>query len=354
MRDSSSRSRASGRALVVSSLFLVAGIFALLAAVGFRERVRAADEDPVPGAFIPVLLAELGGATGVPTTEATPTGDVQSTATPTPTGTATLAGTTTVTGTPTATLTGTPTATATVTITPTDTATPTETTTPTETPTDTATPTATATDGPEEPTPTPTDTATATTTPTVTATPTSTATPTVTPTLPPGEELLVFDWNEPVTKDHSGFAVDNPPIANGNWTTPINFAQGTLYFRAEIRSQPKPQADMRLGFCFWQGEAENCNGSKVPGYEGTIVTWSVPVADLWKKNGLAVNWASPRKRNGFAVRNKNNLPVSDNQGWNWNGENPNDWYPLDLRFTVVVVEKGAGFSGWDNYITGSN
>lgn len=341
--------RASTRALVIVALLVGAGGVALLAA-GLGERVRA-DEEQV-GAFIPVLLAEPGGPTGGPTSEATATGDGRPTATATPTGTATLTVTATATGTTTATPTDT--ATPTTTSTPTDTATPTATATPTETPTDTATPTATATDGPQEDTPTPTTTATATETPTVTATPTETATPTVTPTLPPGEELLVFDWNRPVTKDHSGFAIDNPPLANGNWTTPINFAQGTLYFRAEIRSQPKPQADMRLGFCFWQGEAENCNGSKVPGYEGTVVTWSVPVADLWKKNGLAVNWAGPRKRNGFAVRNKNNLPVSDNQGWNWNGENPNDWYPLDLRFTVVVVEKGAGFSGWDNYITGSD
>ena len=50
------------------------------------------------------------------------------------------------------------------------------------------------------------------------------------------------------------------------------------------------------------------------------------------------------------MRNRYNLPVSDKQGWNWNGENPDNWYPLDLRFTVVVVEKGAGFSGWDNYV----
>lgn len=164
--------------------------------------------------------------------------------------------------------------------------------------------------------------------------------------------MLVFDWNGPVTKEKSGFVVDNPPIANGNWTAPINFAEGTLYFRAEIRSQPVPQDEMRLGFCFWQGDAENCAGAEVPGRPGTIVTWSRPVKDLYKANGLAVIWSLPRGRNGFAVRNAKNDPVSDKQGWNWSGENPDEWYPLDIRFTVVVAEKGAGFSGWDNYIGG--
>ena len=181
----------------------------------------------------------------------------------------------------------------------------------------------------------------------------ATKTPTATPTLPPGEELLVFDWNKPITKQESGFGVDIPPLANGDWTTPVNFAEGTLYFRAEIRSQQEPQPEMRLGFCFWQRnnkvDYENCNGNPVPGYAGTVVTWSTPVKDLWKKDGRSIIWNQPRARNGFSVRNKKNDPVSGKQGWNWSGEDPDKWYPLDLRFTVVVVEKGAGFSGWDNY-----
>ena len=42
--------------------------------------------------------------------------------------------------------------------------------------------------------------------------------------------------------------------------------------------------------------------------------------------------------------------MSNYNGWNWNGEDPTEWYPLDMRYTVVVVAKGATFSGWGNYI----
>ena len=308
----------------------------------------AVDENPYK-AHLPILLAETGGTEGTPiaptamlTLVASPT--ASATMTPTPTNTVT----------PTATSTTVATATATATETPTATVTPTA----TSTATATDTPTATATDDPD-PSPTPTETATVTLTPTTTATPTAiatataTKTPTATPTLPPGEELLVFDWNKPITKQESGFGVDIPPLANGDWTTPVNFAEGTRYFRAEIRSQQEPQPEMRLGFCFWQRnnkvDYENCNGNPVPGYAGTVVTWSTPVKDLWKKDGRSIIWNQPRARNGFSVRNKKNDPVSGKQGWNWSGEDPDKWYPLDLRFTVVVVEKGAGFSGWDNY-----
>ena len=43
-------------------------------------------------------------------------------------------------------------------------------------------------------------------------------------------DLVVFDWNKPVTTTQKGFPWDNPPMAsaNGNWTSPINFAEGTL------------------------------------------------------------------------------------------------------------------------------
>ncbi|MBK7218087.1 MAG: hypothetical protein IPH95_13815 [Candidatus Promineofilum sp.] len=275
-----------------------------------------------------------------------------------------LPGTPTATGTATATATlastATATATATATTTPSATATPTDTptATPTDTPTATATATATTTD-----TPTATATATATTnaTPTKTTptkTPTATATVTLTPsptaTLPPGDELLVFDWNVPVTKEHRGFPWDNPPLAgaNINWTTPINFAEGTLYLRVEIFDQPVPQS-MKMEFCVWQANntLENCTArAAVSGQTGTVVTWSTAVKKMWKKDGQPINWAQPRDRNGVAIRNSQGDPVSNYNNWGWSGEDPDEWYPLDMRFTVVVVEKGAGFSGWDNYI----
>lgn len=186
----------------------------------------------------------------------------------------------------------------------------------------------------------------------------SNATPTPPPTvtsLPEGAELLVFDWNEPVTKRHHGFPWDNPPLdsANGNWTTPINFAEGTLHFRAEVKRMPTNKT-MFLQFCFWQYQntLENCSRMQALTYPGSpvVVTWEQDVAKLWKKGGRSIDWVHLRDRNGVSIKNRDRLPVSDYSEWNWNGENPDDWYPMELRFTVVVVEKGRAFSGWENYI----
>lgn len=62
-----------------------------------------------------------------------------------------------------------------------------------------------------------------------------------------------------------------------------------------------------------------------------------------------MDWSRPRQRYGLAIKDSRGKLVSDYNNWRWNGANPKQWYPLDMCFTVVVVAKGAKFSGWQNY-----
>jgi hypothetical protein len=151
----------------------------------------------------------------------------------------------------------------------------------------------------------------------------------------------------------SGFIMDKPPTgaANANWVSGqyANFAGGTLYFRARIVGIPQNQPGMKLGFCFWQAERENCRGQKVNGIPGTEATWTAKPNDMWEKNNKPVNWAQPRGKHGFVVRNSKNKPVSAKAGFNWGGENPDHWYPMQIHYTVVLVRAGGTFDGWQNY-----
>jgi hypothetical protein len=185
-----------------------------------------------------------------------------------------------------------------------------------------------------------------------------TSTPTLIPPVPiqtpePIAELLLFDWNKPVEQSHHGIPWDEPPIANGDWVMPVNFAEGTLHIRAEVRGMPTNK-DMVLNFCFWQDGVtyEACTSSEAVSFNGStaVVTWSTEVDGMWKKDGKPINWMLPRTRNGVTIKNERGMPVTDYFGMNWNGEDPVNWYPMDLRFSVVVVEKDKSFSGWDNYI----
>lgn len=173
--------------------------------------------------------------------------------------------------------------------------------------------------------------------------------------------LVVYDWNGPVEKADRGFPSEKPPRENFDWTGPVNYAAGELFFRAEIFKQPEAQ-DMRLQLCFWQPETpdghpyrrESCGPMQaVQGTSGEVVTWSRPVEEMWKKNGIGVDWAEPRSRASVAIKNSSRQPVSNHSGWEWNGEDPDAWYPLNMRFTAVVVPAGGEFCGWDYYFTPS-
>lgn len=172
----------------------------------------------------------------------------------------------------------------------------------------------------------------------------------------PETELLVFDWDEPVLKSDSGFPGETPKgDANGNWTHPPKFAQGTYHMRVEIHSQPIAK-DMQVQYCVWQkypGETEQreacADRMELKGTPGTKATWSEAIEEMWTKYD-PIDYSKDRKRHGAVIRNKAGKPVSAKQEWNWNGEDPDEWYPLDWRFSVVVVAKGETFSGWSNYL----
>jgi hypothetical protein len=174
----------------------------------------------------------------------------------------------------------------------------------------------------------------------------------------PETELLVWDMNEPVVKSDSGFPGEKPQgAANGNWTVPPNYAEGTYHYRVEIFDMPVAQ-EMQVQYCVWQkpsnlGEEElreSCaDRMYLTGDPGAKATGSEAIEDMWKKS-VPIDYALERKKHGAVIRNKNGKPVSGKQDWNWNGEIPEEWYPLDWRFTVVVVAKGETFSGWSNYL----
>jgi hypothetical protein len=174
-----------------------------------------------------------------------------------------------------------------------------------------------------------------------------------------GDELLVYNRGSnanpfAVTKQLGGFIVDRPPTgaSNANWVSGqyAGFAGGTVYVRARIVSIPKSHPGMRFGFCFWQGSRENCKGMTISGgAAGSEQTMTFALNKMWKKNGQQIDWSKPRAKAGFSVRTRNNRPVSDKGGFNWSGENPNDWYTMKVHYTVVLVKAGGTFDGWQNY-----
>ncbi len=180
-----------------------------------------------------------------------------------------------------------------------------------------------------------------------------------------GSELLMFDWNTVITSSNHGFPRDLPPksSANGDWTSPINYAGGTLYLRAEIKSGGQPVSQtMQFNYCVWQKDLvtgenfglEACTllnlGGPLQGTAGEVITWSQKISNMAQVSDDPLEWSRGRHSYGVAIKNSAGNPVSDYKDWDWYDEDPAEWYPLDMRFTVVVVPNGQSFSGWNNYV----
>jgi hypothetical protein len=113
---------------------------------------------------------------------------------------------------------------------------------------------------------------------------------------------------------------------------------------------------MQLHLFFWHGRDElgpppvtrpvfDFKNAEAP----FIYTWSLPFKSMKKYKG-EIDWKSPREHVRIAVKNGKSGNVTHKGNFKWSGEDPNEWYPMDIRYSAVVVKKGHTFSGWENYI----
>lgn len=180
-------------------------------------------------------------------------------------------------------------------------------------------------------------------------------------------ELLVFEYDGIVTKLSKGFVWDMLSEApnNGNWVEPVNYAGGTFHLYSHVRSMPRAESVRAMFNLYQQNDIdqakENENWTdKRSLTPGTPVTWSIPVnACDYKRNldntaiGRPIDYSRPRIRNclRFFTPGDGWEFLRSDYGFNWSGNDPDEYFPMDIHFIVVVVAKGETFSGWDHYVS---
>lgn len=212
---------------------------------------------------------------------------------------------------------------------------------------------------------------------------------------PAPEELLVYVLDGPMTIEEKGFkwmtarsqsedfgGVDIEKSMLMDWTRPVNYAEGTVHVYMKIRNQPVAQ---KMLVCWnpYQSKEGAEKGEDlywfevgtrreaVFGYPGNTYRWSFDLQDqggedcfrngthIWVKPRFVdgrrieypIDWTKPRFRQSVRFwHHEGRREPEVHKGNDWGGQNPEEWFPLDLTYVVVVVKKGGQFSGWESYI----
>jgi tetratricopeptide (TPR) repeat protein len=188
------------------------------------------------------------------------------------------------------------------------------------------------------------------------------------PTLPTGENLVLLD----VTYTHNGnfdletevstgtrafTFFDVPARIPNNLSFPVNYAGGTLYQRLEVRNKPSgfpvqyQHCLLQSSLAFSAGNVSSASAcSDANGLTLTapgIYEHVQPLPSLVRAG--AFNWRQPASQQLLIVKDRRGVPVDNRYGFEgaWYASPIFSlYYPMQIRYTAVIVPPGGEFTGW--------
>jgi hypothetical protein len=169
------------------------------------------------------------------------------------------------------------------------------------------------------------------------------------------ERLLHDADNQQFTVADNGFhALIEPgdPLPIPNWSSPVDYYDGELRIRYQIKS-PAGQLPGQIQTCIWTMPGyspESCSDQTAFSGVGTFHGSKLAPSSWWKKDNVPVDFSHPEK---FLIRtvlrgaSGCNVTTYSVPGACW-GE-WSSYQSMSFRVTIVMVAKGATFSGWQSY-----
>ncbi|MBN1597526.1 MAG: T9SS type A sorting domain-containing protein [Bacteroidales bacterium] len=183
-----------------------------------------------------------------------------------------------------------------------------------------------------------------------------------------GEFLVhdeIYTWDASALEGKRSWYFDN--VGPSNWISPENYYNGQFYFRYEIVSQPTTRA-CKMQFVVWQdwnyptSWLEQASPLSTLYGTGSVAYANSSPSTWWRHDGHSLDFSRPDDfyKFGVMVWSANpegriakylaDRPEVDKYDEIW--ADRYDWFPLQVRFTIVAVSAGSTFSGWENYVSG--
>ena len=153
--------------------------------------------------------------------------------------------------------------------------------------------------------------------------------------------------------NHEAFKFFQMPASNpSSWTSPIDYAHGTLYQRVQIISKPTT-TPVRYAVCMFQDQVlaprHACGDLSKIAFTGPGTYYSSQAMNTMYQYSTAIDWTRKPHVIMLHMTDKNNHQPDSYPGFMdlWYGTpNWSLYYPMTLRYTAIIVPPGGGAPVW--------
>ena len=133
------------------------------------------------------------------------------------------------------------------------------------------------------------------------------------------------------TTSDSHYRVVPQPGTPSDWTSPIDYAHGSVHVLLEVRTKPAGDAATKFQICFEGTPAYACTLQSPTYTKPGVVEWTSGFKDLWY--GGDVDWSKGTQKIALILKDTmNNKPAGDPK-----------YMPTDLHVEVALVSPGASY-----------
>ncbi|CAG0957191.1 Serine-aspartate repeat-containing protein D [Methanosarcinales archaeon] len=164
-------------------------------------------------------------------------------------------------------------------------------------------------------------------------------------------QLIIMDVNYTHNNYTMAFSYFGKPNVPDNLVSPINYAGGTIYSRLQVTTKPSTKI-VNYQMCMFQDkiveEKHACTNFVKFNRTGTYYA-SQSMTSLYQYYNIS--WDRKLLDQMLVVKDLTGWPVDTRYGFdgNWSGwPNLYLYYPMQVRYTAIIVPPGGGQPVWDN------
>ncbi|MEM6721779.1 MAG: hypothetical protein AAF611_20795 [Bacteroidota bacterium] len=158
------------------------------------------------------------------------------------------------------------------------------------------------------------------------------------------DEEFTFTYNDALTSSpsKSHYYITNEMLSPNipkDWTSPVDFRNGTVHIRIEVLEKPKGNAPTKWTLCYIPHKGQNnmygCTGTDLFTTEG-VYEKEVAMNEFWENESII--WSEGIKQMDLVIKDD-----SGGQGHAHKRTDYEKFFPTKVRITMVQVAKDAQF-----------